>query len=850
MKKLLFQIIFLLLIIPAFSQGFVTVNGTVTDLANGNPIPNHAVTIMSDSSSGFVYYKVVMTNASGFFADTVIVTMGVTGTLFIQTYDCNNILHQDVWNYTPFQTHTSTFSICNTNGGGCIAAFTFSAGSNNLCQFTDLSSGTSSIIAWSWNFGDSASGSNNFSNLQNPSHIFTLPGTYTVCLTIQSANGCSNTICQTIVMGSSNCHAEFTYYSDTTASNNTFHFIDQSTPGAGYLTTWVWNFGDGQTQTVTFPGNPNVTHTYATGGAYTVCLSIMGSDTTCYDTKCKTVSPGNGGGCHAQYSYSVLLGSSVVSFTDLSFTNSGAIHTWVWDFGDGTQQTVTYPANPNVTHTYAGTALVHIACLTIQGDSACYDQVCDTVFVPGNGGCTANFSYTDSTNASNLVQFFDLSQTSGGAPVSFWVWNFGDPASGINNTSTSQNPTHQFTAAGTYTVCLTIHSADSSCYDNICKTVIVTGTGGCQSNFTFASVPPSFTTVNFTDLSTGNPTAWSWSFGDGTGSTLQNPVHTFAAQGTFTVCLTITGNNCTSSFCQYVVVHDSTNYHQVYGQVFAGNFPLSLGMAMIFSYDTAANYQPFVQVSPIDSMGVYYFTMVPNGSYFILAVPFDSAGYLPTYYGNVTTWQQATLFTLGSANNPYNINLVPASMMTPGQGSASGQINMGDLSSAMLDKINMILQNDQGQAIGFTKVSTAGAFGFPSLAYGTYWLHPEMPGVTSDNIMIVITAAKPHVDVNMTYTGKKITGIGNVPSMVNSWSVYPNPVGDNLTVAVDLKHATDVSVGVFNMAGQIVYSSAVKLHDGVNHLEISTSALPAGIYSLRINSAAGLNLSTKVVKIK
>ena len=95
MKKLLFQIIFLLLIIPAFSQGFVTVNGTVTDLANGNPIPNHAVTIMSDSSSGFVYYKVVMTNASGFFADTVIVTMGVTGILFIRTYDCNNILHQD-----------------------------------------------------------------------------------------------------------------------------------------------------------------------------------------------------------------------------------------------------------------------------------------------------------------------------------------------------------------------------------------------------------------------------------------------------------------------------------------------------------------------------------------------------------------------------------------------------------------------------------------------------------------------------------------------------------------------------------------------------------------------------------
>lgn len=44
--------------------------------------------------------------------------------------------------------------------------------------------------------------------------------------------------------------------------------------------------------------------------------------------------------------------------------------------------------------------------------------------------------------------------------------------------------------------------------------------------------------VQFTDTSTGSPTAWTWSFGDGAGATAQNPQHTYAAAGTYTATLT------------------------------------------------------------------------------------------------------------------------------------------------------------------------------------------------------------------------------------------------------------------------------------------------------------------------
>ncbi len=53
-------------------------------------------------------------------------------------------------------------------------------------------------------------------------------------------------------------------------------------------------------------------------------------------------------------------------------------------------------------------------------------------------------------------------------------------------------------------------------------------------------------TVNFTDYSTGGPTAWSWTFGDSNSSTVQNPSHTYSSTGTYTVALTATnsaGNN-------------------------------------------------------------------------------------------------------------------------------------------------------------------------------------------------------------------------------------------------------------------------------------------------------------------
>jgi PKD repeat protein len=837
MKKLLIPILFLLIALSAMSQNLATVTGIVTDLATGNPIPNQAVTIRNDSATGWYYYQTVYTNNTGYYVDTIPVPLNTGGNLFVSTIDCQNYMHQVVLAYMPSVLNfTADFAIC-YNSNPCQANFSSQQMAALAVQFFDGSVGGGTTRQWM--FGDGAT-----STQTNPQHTYGMPGYYNVTLSIGAlGTTCYQTVTQTIYVwdstGGGGCQAAFLAISDSMNTTNNYFFIDQS---SGNINSWSWDFGDpasGSNNTSTLQ-NPE--HAFSSPGTYNTCLTIHGIDSTCFDMMCLTIVVGPAGGCTAQYTYYADSSNlNNIQFVDQSTSASGYVNYWHWEFGDGQSQSIAYPGNPNVLHTYASPGNYNV-CLSILGsDSTCFDNFCQMVFVGTPPDCDAAFTYyTDSLNTGNTYHFIDQSV---GNIVS-WNWDFGD-----GNFSLQQNPVHTYAASGTYQVTLTIGSPNQLCFDVAYDTIVVGSGGGCQAFYSYSANPyPDSHTLAFTDLSSGNPTSWQWSFGDGSAGNVQNPVHTYAASGTYTVCLTITGNNCSDTFCQQVIVPDSINYFQIYGQVFAGNFPLSLGMAMIFSLDTTNNYQPFVAVCPIDSNGVYYFTMVPDGVYYILAIPFDSNGYLPTYYGNTIAWQQATPVILGTPNNPYDIYLVAGSPMTYGPGSTSGQINMGGLKTSMVDKVNMILMNEQGTPIGFTHVTSAGVFDFTSMAYGTYYLHPEMPGVTSDNIKVILTPEKPHADVVMTFSGNKIMGINDKVTLANSWLVYPNPVAGDLNITIDMKKGTEAEVNIYNLTGKLVYRTEITLNAGNNPVVLTTSSLPSGIYSMRINSVDGIVLTTKIIK--
>jgi len=128
-----------------------------------------------------------------------------------------------------------------------------------------------------------------------------------------------------------------------------------------------------------------------------------------------------------------------------------------------------------------------------------------------------------------IVRFRDIST---GSPTS-WLWNFGD-----GETSTEQNPVHEYKKSGTYAVALTVRNQYGT-GQKIERDYIRAGT---MPRAQFAAVPSQGEvplTVQFTDLSTGLPRAFSWDFGDGSVSGEQNPVHTYTREGDYTVSLTV-----------------------------------------------------------------------------------------------------------------------------------------------------------------------------------------------------------------------------------------------------------------------------------------------------------------------
>lgn len=818
MKKFIFPFLFLMLSLPAVSQNFLTVSGSVTDIVTGNPIPNHAVNIYNDSvPAGTYFYHTILTNSNGFFLDTVMFQGGVTpGTFYVSTLDCQNFLHQQIFTYTPGITqYLANFSIC-YNSLPCQANFFYFQGQPLVVEFSDASTGGNNIRHW--DFGDGTT-----STLSNPVHTYMQPGNYTVLLTIGTpGTTCYDSVFQTInVWGSSGggCQANFIPFPDS-LSQYTFHFLNQST---GNITFYNWDFGDGNSST-----QINPTHSYNAPGTFTVCLTVQG-DSNCFDTYCNTITINSGSGCNAAFLYSVGSGGTV-TFTDLSTGNPSQ---WLWNFGDGTTSVMQHP-----THTYSQSGNYTVSLTIGAPGTNCYDSVTQIfyIWVNGGGGCQSYFIPSPDSLDPYTIHF--QNQSSGN--ITGYLWDFGD-----GYTSALMHPSHTYLAQGTYNVCLTV-TGDSSCYDIYCTSVSIMGGPGCAAAFDYSIGTGK--TVSFTDLSTGNPSSWFWSFGDGTSSTLQNPMHTYATQGTFMVTLTISGINCQSTATKPVYVIDTTFQH-LYGQVFAGNFPVTAGVAMIFPTNPNPAGGGFYAQMPLDSNGVYYFTEVPEGSYFILAVPLESSGYLPTYFGNTIHWESSTVINLGTAENPYNISLIASDQLTVGPGSVSGVIGTGDFPLSMLDKIQMILKNENNQAIGFTQVSTDGVFGFPSLVYGTYYLLPELPGINSQQIMVTLNESQPHAEVVMTYTGNSILGLGKNNGQDVSVQVFPNPVRSNACFNISAPGEPEVTVEILDMTGRRVMTQPVRLNGESTRTAINVQSMKPGVYVYKINSGSVMLATGRLIRI-
>jgi PKD repeat protein len=430
-----------------------------------------------------------------------------------------------------------------------VADFTYSTTqcANQPVQFTDATQtgGSGTIATWSWNFGDPASGVNNTSSLQNPTHNYATSASYLVTLFVESNTGCTDSTTHTISIEQSPV-ADFTV--DTACFGSTTTFTDNSTPNASSIITYSWDFGDGTPQ-MSGPG-PHP-HTYAVPGIYYATLHVVNSNFCEHDTMhvVTVLEPPTAG----FWTTAPACVGSPVDFNDESTTQHGYIEQWHWNFGDGNDTTINFPANQNVTHSYtqAGT---YPAMLTITTSDGCSDSL--TVMVDVNNNPIANFDHGEGC-AEQAVQFTDLSSINNGGAIMSWSWNFGDPGSGVLNYSNLQNPSHVYNYAGIYLVELTVVNVDG-CSSTITDSVTIHHLPSAR--FVADSACYGYPT-HFTDSSlanSGTVVIWNWDFGDGTpNSSLQNPEHTYSAPGTYWVTLTVSNSEgCESDTTQEVLVKE------------------------------------------------------------------------------------------------------------------------------------------------------------------------------------------------------------------------------------------------------------------------------------------------------
>ena len=146
-----------------------------------------------------------------------------------------------------------------------VAAFSASPTSGNApfaVTFTDQSTG--SPTSWNWNLGDGTSKTS-----QNPIHIYSKAGKYTVSLIVTNIAGTNTkTIANYITVKTVSVKPVAAFTASSTSGKHPLNvkFTDKST---GLPISWSWNFGDKSTSTVKSPA-----HKYTKAGKYTVTLTV------------------------------------------------------------------------------------------------------------------------------------------------------------------------------------------------------------------------------------------------------------------------------------------------------------------------------------------------------------------------------------------------------------------------------------------------------------------------------------------------------------------------------------------------------------------------------------------------
>ena len=689
----------------------------------------------------------------------------------------------------------------------------------NVVQCFNTSTVDSGSVVYSvWNFGDGTAPVNT-QGLTQPTHTYTASGLYYICLQVISVVPgtttitCGDSICHSVqVQAPSTCTLVANFTSTATSSPMSFIFQNTST---GYAAgdSIRWSFGDGS---VSYDANP--THTYANYGTYNVCLRVKKNPTPagatpCVSEICHTITIANPNPCTLVPALTVVPSPNATNAYVFTNTSTPAPSTATWNFGDSTSG-----SGNVITHSYAQSGVYRV-CMTVIVNNTCVRDTCFNLVVnntppPTNCNVHAAFSTSYVNNQLNVVQCLNASVVDSINTV-YCIWNFGDGSTPVTNSGLSQ-PTHTYTASGLYNICLKVISlvpgTNINCSDSICHQVQVQAPTTCTlvSNFT-SSV--SSNTASFVNTSTGYAAGDSirWTFGDGSVAYSLNATHTYAANGTYNVCLRIKKNStpsgttpCVSEVCHTITI-TTANICNVIPNFTAALSPNTGNVFVFTNTSTPSTSQAAVTWNFGDST-------------------FGSGNVVTHSYAQPGVYRVCMTVVVNNTCVRDTCITITVNNITPPP-------------CSVIPRFTITASQSQPGLYFFTNTSTV------STTTGTsvVWSFGDSTTATGNNVSHTYTHSGTYnVCMNVFQDSTCNISLCRNLSTANYLLAFPNPAQTNVNVNINLSQSTPIYAYIYNSQGMLVGQLLQQGIQGNNLLTFNVAGLPAGYYTIRIYTSNGV----------
>lgn len=439
------------------------------------------------------------------------------------------------------------------------AIFEITSLSNNGYAPSEVIFSNKSVYAneYQWNFGDPASGAGNLSFEKDTKYVYKKGGFYSISLTARnSKTNLENTFYQSIQIKTHEpVTAGFEIEGNNQLAPANVSFKNASVNADNY----EWDFGDPSIGRKNKSNMQNGSIKYKNPGTYIVKLVSKNNFSGLTDTITKEVVVENEKIPEAGFIYSK---SSEIAPSTVAFKNTSMFaDRYEWNFGDPSSGDKNTSAEKNPAHLFSepGSYKVQLSAWAkgVKKPST-FSEVVDIKELPQPP--EARFSIQNN----NVMGPATIIFINNSINASKFLWKFGDPDSGNDNTSENKSPTHTYKNPGRYQVELTVSSPGFSRESTVTEWVVINSPSlpkiTPEARFSIEKDEiPAPAIVNFTDKST-NADTFLWDFGDEKSdentSVLKNPVHVYSREGKYKVTLTVknASSGQLATFTEFVTV--------------------------------------------------------------------------------------------------------------------------------------------------------------------------------------------------------------------------------------------------------------------------------------------------------